>query len=534
MQSFYFGCPRTEVDSSPHPSSHGFGKSDRQHEIRRSSDGSDWPDLQVSADLADFSATDMAVGLASHSFGDFSAPNRNLGQRQEMTPEFGINMQSSTAPVVQPYSSGERCFQGARQIDAFRIPDSGGKDNAPAVVDAWAAYTGRPGAGPTGTPVIGSSVVAQITSRSTAMMIPAMTREAVGAVVFPGLEGLYLDASFGRGAYTTELLRRLTGSRSTIVAFSDERNQSVTSGAKEFKGSDSRLEAILQRSIGDVGTALAGRELAGAIVDLGTAFHQSGEEVSRALSLPSEVLDLRVGNASCAPPASEWIQSASIEELAWVIHGYGEDDDPLGALRIAESIKEFQRLYGPLRTVAQLTEAVRKVKTAGDERNMHPAKLTFQALRTFINGEMEKLSAFLEEVMSLMRPGARLVVVSTRRSEASQVKSFVRRNEDCHPLFSSCSAGRLQELYPLFQTNQAWAVRQACDPIWPSVETSTSGSGGRRPARSLAAHVLERANRVTRNALRGGANVQFEAVCARPHEKLFRKPSSPPFFGSQR
>merc|ERR1719474_621951 len=92
--------------------------------------------------------------------------------------------------------------------------------------------------------------------------------------------------------------------------------------------------------------------------------------------------------------------------------------------------------------------------------------------------------------MPLLRPGAFLAIVTTRRVDAALIKSFMRRHEEIHPLFASCDARRLHELYPLLRTDKAFAVRQACDPLWPPPSSGEEG-GGRRP-RTLAAHVIER------------------------------------------
>merc|ERR1711879_980336 len=109
----------------------------------------------------------------------------------------------------------------------------------------------------------------------------------------------------------------------------------------------------------------------------------------------------------------------------------------------------------------------------------HPAKLTLQALRSFINGELEQLESFLDNVVPLLRPGARAAIVTTRRIEAALVKRFVRKHESSHPLLEAIVASgrpdRLQELYPLLQTQKPFAVQQACEPFWP---TQTEGRRG--------------------------------------------------------
>lgn len=370
-----------------------------------------------------------------------------------------------------------------------------------------------------------SSVFARMSRGGAATSQPAMLREVVAAVLAPGLPGAYLDGAFGRGAYSEELLARLPPGGTLVVLADEVGDPEAAAAARALMRADGRVTAVLLESLGNAATALAGRRLAGVVVDLGFAHQQVSDEALRAATAPlaETPLDLRL-RPSQGAPASEWLQGASVSELAWVIHAYGEDDDPLGALRIAEAVLDWQRRNGPYRRVAQLADVVRRVKTVPDERGMHPAKLVLQALRTFVNGELEQLDAFLEGVMPLLLPGGHLAIISTRRAEAALVKSFLRRHEESHPRFSGRSASRLQDLYPLLKTDKPFAVRQACDPLWPTAD----GANGRRP-RALAAHVLERTARASRAVAAGAGG----GPPVHSDEELFTRPKAPPFRGAE-
>merc|ERR1712087_645835 len=105
----------------------------------------------------------------------------------------------------------------------------------------------------------------------------------------------------------------------------------------------------------------------------------------------------------------------------------------------------------------------------GDDRGQHPAKLTFQALRVFINNEMDQLERFLEGSLPLLQPGAHAVVITFKRPEASLVKRFVRDHEEPHAMLErAVPTRRLAQLYPLLRTPKSFAVRQAHTPITPT------------------------------------------------------------------
>lgn len=343
-----------------------------------------------------------------------------------------------------------------------------------------------------------------------------MLHEAIGAALSPQIQGLYVDAAFGRGVYSAELLRQIPPSCRLLVVC-DPSDRASAAAAQELARKEQRIEAVIVCQLGEVAERLAGRQLAGVVVDLGIAFQQHGDDAFKGMSPVDDVpLDLRA-DPSRGQSASEWIRGATVAELAWVIHAYGEDDDPCAALRIAEAAMHWQERHGPYRTVFQLVDVIRKVKSATDERGLHPAKLTLQALRVFVNGELDQLDTFLNGIMPLLVPGARLAVVTVRRVEASCVKSFMRHHEDAHPLLATGSTTeRLVELYPLMQTTEPWAVLQATEPLWPSAD-----GGGRRP-RSLATHVLQR---VVRKSPPGSGG------CHRNDAELFAQPAHLPFVG---
>merc|ERR1712232_1107197 len=162
-------------------------------------------------------------------------------------------------------------------------------------------------------------------------------------------------------------------------------------------------------------------------------------------------------NPQSGTPFGDWLQTATAEEVAWIIREWGEDDDPIMPLRIADAVLSWQQKHGPYKSTLEIAEVIRQVKMGQDDRGQHPAKLSFQSFRVFINHEMEQLSAFLDGSVPLLRPGARAVVITFKRPEAAVVKRFLRDNEVPHPLLErAASPRRLRELYPLLQTSKAF------------------------------------------------------------------------------
>lgn len=190
------------------------------------------------------------------------------------------------------------------------------------------------------------------------------------------------------------------------------------------------------------------------------------------------------------------------------------------ALRIAEAVLDRQRRSGPFSTVFQLVEVVRRVKNNADGGGQHPARLALQALRIFVNGEMEELQRCLEGLCPLLRPSARCVVVTLRRAEAALVKAFIRLHENAPSSFAAVlSPQRLQELYPLLQTAEPYAVVQSVQPIWPQADDLK----GKRGSRAAACQVFHRVARP------GGLRA---APPPREYSALYVKPRLMEFRGS--
>jgi 16S rRNA (cytosine1402-N4)-methyltransferase len=126
-------------------------------------------------------------------------------------------------------------------------------------------------------------------------------------------------------------------------------------------------------------------------------------------------------NPTSSPSAGQWIASASVAEMTEVFREYGEERY---AKRIATAI-ERERSVVPLETTLQLAKVVSDANPAW-EKHKHPATRVFQAIRIFINQELEDLQALLSSVLDILKVGGRLAVISFHSLEDRRVKNFMR------------------------------------------------------------------------------------------------------------
>ena len=245
--------------------------------------------------------------------------------------------------------------------------------------------------------------------------VPVLLEEAVTALRIRE-DGTYVDGTFGRGGHGTAILARL-GVRGRLLAF-DQDPAAHSAGARK----DHRLELIHDR-FSTMTRQLAARgidRVAGVLLDLGISSPQV-DEPSRGFSFAHDgPLDMRM-DPTRGETAAAWLNGASQEELTEVIQGYGEERF---AKQVARAIVEARGVH-PIRTTRQLAEVVdRAVRTR--EPGKHPATRTFQALRIFINQELEELAMTLPQTVDLLEPGGRLVVISFHSLEDRIVKRFMR------------------------------------------------------------------------------------------------------------
>jgi len=326
-------------------------------------------------------------------------------------------------------------------------------------------------------------------------------------------DGVYVDGTFGRGGHSRSILTRLSGS-ARLVAF--DVDPTAVAAARGLELEDGRFR-VLHRPFGEMGEALAGERVDGVLLDIGVSSPQVDNE-DRGFRVEADApLDMRM-NPRQGVSAGEWLQNVSAEELAWVIRAYGETNDPVLAERIAESVLARQRRRGPFASGRELSDVVKQAKGPWD-RSMHPAKLTFQAIRMFLNRELEQLRLALDAAFERLVPGGRCVVITFKSLEKEVVNAFVREREDPPPgLARSVSPSRLCELYPLVATGLDFSVRRLRTQEQPSNLEYLNNPR----SRSSRIMVLQKAPRWSRRV----------HAAPRAEQERFRVPPAPPLRGA--
>jgi 16S rRNA (cytosine1402-N4)-methyltransferase len=239
-----------------------------------------------------------------------------------------------------------------------------------------------------------------------------LLNEAIEAL-FVNPHGHYVDATFGRGGHAQLLLQRLA-SDGRLTAF--DKDLEAVAHAQSL--GDARL-SIRHESFAGL-SGLPAASIAGVLMDLGVSSPQI-DNPERGFSFRSDgPLDMRM-DTTRGQSAAEWLAQASPEHIKEVIHEYGEERF---ARSIAEAIDRRRQERGAIRTTAELAEVVAgAVKTR--EPGKDPATRTFQAIRIFINAELEELQQALAASLDVLQPGGRLVVISFHSLEDRIVKQFI-------------------------------------------------------------------------------------------------------------
>ncbi len=231
--------------------------------------------------------------------------------------------------------------------------------------------------------------------------------------------GRYVDGTFGRGGHSRLILSQLDSEGALLGIDKDPQAiESATLLSKEderfsvFHGSFAQLEEAI--------TDQGWEEVTGVLLDLGVSSPQL-DDAERGFSFMRDgPLDMRMDPGK-PPSAAQWLAEADEKDIANVIWRYGEEKF---SRRIARLVVE-RRKEQAIETTRQLAELVAEA-VPKKEKHKHPATRTFQAIRIFINRELEDLEVGLDAAAKRLAPGARLVVISFHSLEDRLVKRFMR------------------------------------------------------------------------------------------------------------
>jgi 16S rRNA (cytosine1402-N4)-methyltransferase len=235
-------------------------------------------------------------------------------------------------------------------------------------------------------------------------------------------DGCYVDGTFGRGGHSSAILQRL-GNEGRLIAI-DRDPQAIQSADKTLQN-DPRFE-LLRSDFEELGKRIEEKGLTGRVngllLDLGVSSPQL-DEAGRGFSfLRDGPLDMRMDPES-GISACEWLGQVEEKELRRVLKQFGEETQ---AFRIARAIVAA-RNSSPLATTTQLADVVASVIPA-HTRKTHPATKTFQAIRIFLNRELEQLESVLTQSLDVLAKGGRLCVISFHSLEDRIAKRFIRNH----------------------------------------------------------------------------------------------------------
>ncbi len=228
--------------------------------------------------------------------------------------------------------------------------------------------------------------------------------------------GTYVDATFGRGGHARAILAQLAP-EGRLIAF----DKDADAVAEAARITDARF-SIRHQGFKDLRELPAG-SVAGVLLDLGVSSPQI-DNPARGFSFRFDgPLDMRM-DTTRGESVSDWLATADIQQIAEVIRDYGEERF---AVQIAKAIDARRQERGPISTTTELADLVAgTVKTR--EQGQNPATRTFQALRIFINAELEELQQALEASLTVLQPGGRLAVISFHSLEDRIVKQFIAKH----------------------------------------------------------------------------------------------------------
>lgn len=287
-------------------------------------------------------------------------------------------------------------------------------------------------------------------------------------------DGVYIDATFGRGGHSRAILAKL-GEHGRLIAL--DRDAEAIAAASSF-ANDPRFSihhcafANIKVVVNDLNLYAA---VDGVLMDIGVSSPQL-DNAARGFSFQKDgPLDMRMDTGS-GLSAAQWLNSASLEEIATVIKQYGEEKF---GTRIAHAVVE-QRIIKPLETTAEFAALIDRAVPVKDKFK-HPATRTFQGVRIFINGELKQLELGLSESLDVLCKGGRMAVISFHSLEDRMVKRFIK---------SKSQGPKYPSKLPL--TQQALDLGKVLKPIGKAIKPGAAEVSVNARARSSVLRVAEK------------------------------------------
>lgn len=268
--------------------------------------------------------------------------------------------------------------------------------------------------------------------------IPVLFNESIDALDIKP-DGLYADCTAGGGGHSNAILDRLSENGRLIAV--DRDPEAIATLTERFEGREN--VSIVNDNFFNIKTILSRFTDEGAdgiLADLGVSSHQL-DDAARGFSFHADApLDMRMSMQGMS--AADAVNSLSQRELQDIIYRYGEDKF---APRIAAGIVRA-REEKPIETTLELAEIIKSsIPAAARREGGHPARRTFQALRIYVNGELDGLDGAISYMFDSLKVGGRLAIITFHSLEDRAVKqTFASLCEGCicPPEFPVCVCGR--------------------------------------------------------------------------------------------
>lgn len=249
-----------------------------------------------------------------------------------------------------------------------------------------------------------------------------LLQEAVDALCLKA-SGIYVDGTFGRGGHSRKILGGLDDHARLFVF---DKDADAIEVAQALSENDKRVN-VVHASFTQIKAVMASQGLLekvdGVLLDLGLSSPQLDESERGFSFMRNGPLDMRM-NKQAGKSAAEWIKEVDEAELAQVIKEFGEERF---AKKIARRIAE-ERQQQDITDTSTLADIVSQAIPKW-EKHKHPATRSFQAIRIYINRELEDLSELLEQILQVLKQGGRLVVISFHSLEDRIVKQWMKAME---------------------------------------------------------------------------------------------------------
>ena len=256
--------------------------------------------------------------------------------------------------------------------------------------------------------------------------ISVLLKESIDALnIRP--DGIYVDGTFGRGGHSRAILDQLADNGRL---FAIDRDPAAIAEAKSL--ADDQRFHITHHSFSHLIDVCQQQDIVGKVdgllLDLGVSSPQL-DEAERGFSFMRDgPLDMRM-DVTQGQTAAEWLATADVEDISWVFKTFGEERR---AWRIAQGIVAARDKQALTRTT-ELANLIAEIAPNREEKK-HPATRCFQAIRIYINSELDEVNKALEGALEVLRPGGRLAVISFHSLEDRIVKQFIRKQSKGAPI----------------------------------------------------------------------------------------------------